>query len=133
MRVASLRLRLLAALVDTAIVLGSIAAVVGLGIAGVVVYGRARGDDRGEEGQQEGDKQDKPGVDGEDEPVDLHRAPSGAAQTSWLHTALAGAGTGLAVAIAIGAARATGCSDCVVSMPTPAGPSGSQRPSGSVL
>jgi hypothetical protein len=98
MRVASVRLRFLAALVDAAVVLGAMAALVGVGIAGVVVYGRVRGDDRGPDGPQEGDEQDQPDGDGEDEPVDLHRAPSGAAQPSWLHSALAGAGAGLAVA-----------------------------------
>jgi hypothetical protein len=96
MRVASLRLRFLAALVDAAVVLGPMAALVGLGIAGVVVYGRVRGD-RGQD-PQEGDEQAQPGGDGADEPVDLQRLTRGAAQPSWLHAALAGAGVGLAVA-----------------------------------
>jgi hypothetical protein len=98
MRVASLRLRFLAALVDVAVVLAAMAALAGLGIAGVGVYGRVRGDDRRQEDQQEGVEQDQPDGDGEDEPVDLHRTAGGAAQPSWLEAALAGAGAGLAVA-----------------------------------
>lgn len=102
MRVASLRLRFLAALVDAAVGLGAMAALVGLGIAGVVVYGRVRGDDRGQADHREGGEQDQPDGDGdghgEDEPVDLHRAARGAAQPSWLQAALPGAGSGLAVA-----------------------------------
>lgn len=98
MRVASLRLRFLAALVDAAVVLGPMAALVGLGIAGVVVYGRVRGDDRGQKDHHKGDEHDQSDGDGEAEPVELDRVARRAAQPSWLHAALAGAGAGLTVA-----------------------------------
>jgi 60Kd inner membrane protein len=86
MRVASLRLRLLAGLVDAAVVIGAMAGLVGLGIAGAVAYARVRGD----EDEQEGDEQD--------EPSDIHCTTRDFRQSPELRAALSGASAGFAVA-----------------------------------
>lgn len=86
MRVAALRLRLLAALVDAAVIVGSMAALVGLGIAGGVAYARIRG----REDEREGDE--------EDEPSDIHPRTREFPQSPQLRAALLGASAGLAVA-----------------------------------
>lgn len=85
MRAASLRLRLLAATVDAAVVIGGMAAVVGLGIAGVVAYARIRGD----EDEQPSD---------EDEPFDIRCTPRRFPQSPELRAVLWGASAGVAVA-----------------------------------
>lgn len=88
MRVASLRLRLLAALVDAAVVIGGMAVVLGLGIAGVVAYARIRDED--EEDEPEGEEEDEPsGSDGPSR--EFPRSPQ-------LRAALWGASAGLSVA-----------------------------------
>jgi hypothetical protein len=118
MRVASLRLRLLAALVDAAVVTGGFAALVGLGIGGAVAYARVRGDkdeqeggDKDEQGggeqdeQEGGDKNDQErgeqgGQDGgeQEKPSDIHRTTRKFRQSHELRAALWGASAGLAVA-----------------------------------
>jgi hypothetical protein len=118
MRVASLRLRLLAALVDAAVVIGGMAALVGLGIVGAVAYARVRrdkdeqegreedeqdGDEQderegGEEDEQEGGEEDEQDGDEQDEPFDIHCTTRKLRQSPELRAALWGASAGLAVA-----------------------------------
>ena len=52
MRVASLRLRLLADLVDAVVVIACIAALIDVGIAGVIAYLRVRGDKAGDQDEE---------------------------------------------------------------------------------
>jgi hypothetical protein len=85
MRVASLRVRLLAALVDAAIVIGGMAAVGGVGIAGVVAYARVRGD----KDEQDGDERDEPSA-AQCTPREFRQSPE-------LSAALSGASAGLSV------------------------------------
>ena len=87
MWVASLRLRLLAAVVDAALIIGGMAAAVGLGIGGVVAYARLRGDENDEE---EGSKEDGPSA--------IRRVTGEFRQSPELRAALWGASAGLAVA-----------------------------------
>lgn len=122
MRVASLRLRLLAALVDAAVVIGGMAAVVGVGFAAAVAYARVRRDedeqDGGEDEEHEGDEEgeqgdgveddeendhgdreeDDEGGDGQDQPSDVHSTTREFRQSLELRAALWGASAGLAVA-----------------------------------
>jgi 60Kd inner membrane protein len=86
MRVASLRLRLLAALVDAAVVIGGMAALVGLGITGALIYARVRREQAEPDGEEE------------DEPSDIHRTIRKFGQSPRLNAALRGASAGLAVA-----------------------------------
>jgi hypothetical protein len=86
MRVASLRLRFLAALVDAAIVVGGVAGVGGIGIAGVIVYARVRGD----KDEQDGDEQDEPSA--------IQCMTREFRQSPELSAALSGASASLAVA-----------------------------------
>jgi hypothetical protein len=86
MCVASLRLRLLAALVDAAIVIGGMAGVGGVGIAGVVAYARVRGD----KDEKDGDEQDERSAT-QCTPREFRQSPE-------LSAALSGASAGLAVA-----------------------------------
>lgn len=81
MRVASLRLRLLAAMVDAAVMIGGMAVLVGLGIAGVVGYARICADE-----------------DEEDEPSDSDGTTRELPRSPQLRAALWGASAGLAVA-----------------------------------
>ena len=102
MRVASWRLKLLAALVDVAVVIGGMAALVGLGIAGVVAYARVRRDedeqDGDEEHEQHGDHEHEHDGDREDEPCDVPLTTRELRQWPQLRAALWGASAGLAVA-----------------------------------
>ncbi len=100
MRVASLRLRLLAALVDAVIAVAAIGALIGVAVAGAVVYKRVRGD----EGEPSGEDADGDDDDGAHEP-DQGAEPSGiewpspeSGRSAHLHRALAGASRGLAIA-----------------------------------
>jgi hypothetical protein len=95
MRVASLRLRLLAGVVDAAVVIAGMAALVGLGIAGALVYARARRQ-RAEPGREDADQQR--GEDGDDEPPGIYRTIRKFGQSPRLTVALRGASAGLAVA-----------------------------------
>jgi hypothetical protein len=94
MRVASLRLRLLAALVDAAVVMGGMAALVGLGIAGAVAYARVRRD----KDEHDGDEEDEQDGEEQDEPSDIHCTTREFRQSPELRAALWGASAGLAVA-----------------------------------
>jgi hypothetical protein len=94
MRVASLRLRLLAALVDAAVVIGGLVAVVGLAFAGAVAYARFRRDEDDDEDEQEDDADG----DKQDEPSDMHCTTGEFHQSPELRAALYGASAGLAVA-----------------------------------
>jgi hypothetical protein len=98
MRLASLRLRLLAGLVDAVVGISAIGGLIGLGIAGLVLYERLRGDHRLQDDQHERDEQDEPNGDEEDEPLATQRATRELGQPSWQLAALAGASAGLAVA-----------------------------------
>jgi hypothetical protein len=110
MRLASPRLRLLAALVDVAAFLGVIAAFVGLVIAAVVGYERLRRDERDsdadEQDEPDGDEQDEPDDYEQDEPDDYEQdEPSDAQRATGefrpsreLRAALWGASMGVAVA-----------------------------------
>jgi hypothetical protein len=110
MRVASLRLRLLAALVDAAVVIGGMAALVGLGIVGAVAYARVRRDkdeqegreedeqDGDEQDEREGGEEDEQDGDEQDEPFDIHCTTRKLRQSPELRAALWGASAGLAVA-----------------------------------
>jgi hypothetical protein len=135
MRVASLRLRLLAALVDAAVVIGGMAALVGLGIVGAVAYARVRRDkdeqegreedeqDGDEQDEREGGEEDEQDGDEQDEPFDIHCTTRKLRQSPELRAALWGASAGLAVASRIGAARAFGWSVFVASTRKPVGSS----------
>lgn len=106
MRVVSLRLRLLAAVIDAAVFVAGMAAVIGAGIAAAAVYNRVRGDKDAEHGdddsgQDDGGRDD----DGEEEPDGAADAlPSGvdgvtpASRQSPLGGALQGASAGLGIA-----------------------------------
>jgi hypothetical protein len=101
MRVVSLRLRLLAAVIDAAVFVAGMAAVIGAGIAAAAVYNRVRGDKDAEHGEEDSGRDD----DGEDEPDGAADAlPSGVdcatrgSRQSPLHGALQGASAGLAIA-----------------------------------
>ena len=101
MRVVSLRLRLLAAVIDAAVFVAGMAAVIGAGIAAAAVYNRVRGDKDAEHGEEDSGRDD----DGEDEPDGAADAlPSGVdcatrgSRQPPLHGALQGASAGLAIA-----------------------------------
>jgi hypothetical protein len=105
-RVVSLRLRLLAAVIDSAVFVAGMAAVIGAGIAAAAVYNRVRGDKDAERGEEDS-RQDDDGRedDGEDEPDGVADAlPSGVdcatrgSRQTPLHGALWGASAGLAIA-----------------------------------
>jgi hypothetical protein len=99
MRVAALRLRLLAALVDAAVVIGGLAAVVGLVIAGVVAHGRIRGpDDEHECDDAEGQEARNQDAEGEDEASEIPYAAQEFRPSLQAQAALWGAGAGVAVA-----------------------------------
>jgi hypothetical protein len=93
MRVAPRRLRLCAGLVDAAVVIGGIAALVGPWIAWVAAYGRVRGD-----ADEENDEWGGHDRDGDDEPSDLHHPAGEFPSSPQLRAALWGASTGLSVA-----------------------------------
>ena len=114
MHVAPLRVRLLAGLVDAAICIAGIAAVVGMGIAGIEAaagYKRLRGDrsepsrepeterdEDWEDGLAEDEPDDQPTDDPPDEPFESYFPTLKSPQSRPLHRALQGAATGLAVA-----------------------------------
>jgi hypothetical protein len=94
MRVASLRLRLLAAVVDAVFIIGGMGALIGLGIGGVVAYARVRGgkDERASHGDRERDGHEH------DERSEIRRTIREFGQSPDLRAALSGASAGLAVA-----------------------------------
>jgi hypothetical protein len=101
MRVAPLRLRLLAALVDAAALVAGMAAVVGVGIAGAVAYTRVRG----ENGDPYPEAENGQGDDGDNEPEGIEDdIPRGLAwltpgRQSWqLRGAMWGASAALTIA-----------------------------------
>lgn len=104
MRVAPLRVRLLAAVVDAAIVIAGMATVVGVGIAAAAGYDRLRGDRS--ESELSGDPETGPDEGWEDEPADDEPAEppesdfwaQKSSQSLPLHRALRGAAAGLAIA-----------------------------------
>jgi hypothetical protein len=110
MRVASVRLRLLAACVDAVIVIAGLVAVVGVGIAAAAAYARLRGekdepsgepdpepdDDRQDEPSGEPDP--KPDDDRDDEPSSNGFGTPSSRRSPHLHAALRGAAAGLAIA-----------------------------------
>ena len=106
MRVVSLRLRLLAAVIDAAVFVAGMAAVIGVAIAAAAVYSRVRGDKDAEHGEEDsGQDDDRQDDDGEDEPEGAaDDLPSGVdcatrgSRGSPLHGALWGASAGLAIA-----------------------------------
>ena len=79
-------------MVDAAVNTGSMAAVVGLGIAGVIAYGRIRG------GEEEDEDEDERESEEQDEPSVPHPTTRGFAQSPQLRAALSGASAGLAIA-----------------------------------
>lgn len=110
MRVASLRERLLAALVNAAVVILGIGVVVGLGIGAAVAYTRARGDgdeDEADEDEDEyeedmsplGSRGDRDGSDDQDDQSRAiqHRTDE-FPRSLLVRAALRGAGAGLAIA-----------------------------------
>ena len=102
MRVASLRPRLSAALVDAAVVVAGMAAVIGMGIAGAFVYNRIRGDQghpcRDEDNGQDDDGEEQPDRVEEDVSDDVGCATRGSRKSQQLYGAVWGASAGLAVA-----------------------------------
>jgi hypothetical protein len=102
MCVAPIRLRLLAAFVDAAVVIGGIAALVALGVAGGAAYACSRGygddQDGSKEDEQQGVKEDAPDGDERDERPDKHWTSRAFGQSRELRAALLGASAGTAVA-----------------------------------
>jgi hypothetical protein len=94
MRIASLRLRLLAAVVDAVVIIGGMGALVGLGVAGVLAYARVRGD----KDEQAGDKERERDGHEHDEACEIHRTPREFRESADLHAALSGASASLALA-----------------------------------
>lgn len=110
MRVASVRARLVAALVDVAVVILAAAVVVGLGVATAVVYGRVPGDDdedEANEGEAGADEDvSPPGSPGHDDglsdPRDRARriqpeTVTGLLKSPVVRSALSGAALGLSI------------------------------------
>ena len=102
MSVVSLRLRLLAAVIDAAVFVAGMTAVIGAGIAAAAVYNHVRGDKDAEHREADSGQDD----DGEDEPDGIDDdlssgvdwATSGSRLSPELHGALRGASAGLAIA-----------------------------------
>ncbi len=95
-------------MVDAAVFIGGLAALVGLGIAVAVAYARVGGgkgeqagdedeQDGDEEAEQDGDDEAEQDDDARDEPSDIHRTTSQFRQSPQLRAAFWGASAGLAV------------------------------------
>jgi hypothetical protein len=97
-RVASLRLRLLAAFVDATAVVASIAVLVGGGVAGAAVYARVRGDEGDPFGEEENGQDDDEEVEPDGAEHDVPSGISFATPGSRQSPLLRGATAGLAIA-----------------------------------
>jgi 60Kd inner membrane protein len=109
MRVASLRERLLAAVVDAAVVGLGIAVVVGLGIGAAVAYARVRGEDDDDNADQDEDEDEEDATplrsrgdrdldDQDDRSRGIQHRTGEFLQSRLVGAALRGAGAGLAIA-----------------------------------